>query len=77
MFYLPSTRTLAHYDLIGGNESDGLRYNVLKSMQHILQDDQIVMVVNTLLVSDMAVVSPPSLFLGWLLHSGHTNTSQY
>ena len=34
VFNLPSARTLAHYDSIGGNEPDGLLYSVLHTIQH-------------------------------------------
>ena len=35
LFNLPSARTLAHYNSIGGNEPDGLLYSVL----HTIQDE--------------------------------------
>ena len=31
---MPSARTLAHYDTIGGNEPDGILYSVLKLIQN-------------------------------------------
>ena len=34
VFNLPSARTLAHYDTIGGDEPDGILYSVLKLIQN-------------------------------------------